>query len=297
MAFIPLSMIHMSKARHVSFNDSGDFLGWWFDTDLLEGKALRVFQRYYSNYRKDFGGYLKRAWTDRHLELDRELEAFVNKSNIKIMDLGCGTGSVSLYIAGKLQGKCQVVGVDINAERLFCARERQKVLERNIGFKLSCEFIESNVLFFDEKRKFDLIYLEETLHHMEPRVEVVRKISNLLTNGGTLIISEVNAYNPFMQLHLFKKRGLRTVKEKMGKNGQAVLYGVERILTASKVAKLFTAHNLKVRSLRYFRVASSKLGSFSDKRGINLLNMERGICKLPLLRTLFSVHYNIVFSH
>jgi ubiquinone/menaquinone biosynthesis C-methylase UbiE len=296
MAFIPLSMSQMKKARNATFNDSGDFLGWWFDTELLEGKALQVFQRYYSSYYKDFNGYLKKAWADRHLELDRELEGIENKSNTKIMDLGCGTGSIALYVAGKLRNKCEVVGVDINEERLFCARERQKVLEKNIGFKLSCEFMESNVLSLDENRKFDLIYLEETLHHLEPRLEVVRKISNLIRMGGTLIISEVNAQNIVMQLHLFRKRGFRTVQKRIGKNNQAILYGVERILTANRVAKLFTRHNLNVNSLRYFRLAPSKLGRFLDKCGIDFLNTEKIICKPPFLRNLFAVHYNIVLG-
>lgn len=287
----------MNKTQDISFDNSGNFLSWWFETRSLRGKALEVFERYYSNYRSDFNGYLKKAWTERHLELDRELEAIRNASNIKVMDLGCGTGSISLYIAGKLHGKCDVVGVDINEERLFCARERQKVLERSIGLKLGCEFIESDVLSLDNNPKFDLIYLEETLHHLEPRSKVIKKISGLLKSGGILIISEVNAYNPFMQLHLFKRRGLRTVTKKKGKNGQAIMYGVERILTASKVAKLFTAHNMKVMSLRYFRIASSKLGNFLDKRGIDFLNAERRICKTPFLGILFSVHYNMVLSH
>ncbi|MBW1999943.1 MAG: methyltransferase domain-containing protein [Deltaproteobacteria bacterium] len=141
----------MSKIKHVSFDDSGEFLGWWFDTDLLEGRALLVFQRYYSNYQKGFGGYSKRAWADRHLELDRELEAIQAKSNIRVMDLGCGTGSITLYIAGKLRENCEIVGLDVNAERLFCAREWQKVLERQTGFKLRCEFVESNVLSLDKE--------------------------------------------------------------------------------------------------------------------------------------------------
>jgi ubiquinone/menaquinone biosynthesis C-methylase UbiE len=286
----------VNKERDISFDNSGDFLNWWFDTRPLKGKALEVFERYYSNYRSDFNGYLKGAWTDRHLELDKEIDAMQNKSNIKIMDLGCGTGSVSLYIAGKLQGKCEVVGVDINGERLFCARERQKVLERSIGLKLGCEFIESDVLSLDNNPRFDLVYLEETLHHLEPRSKVIKKISGLLKSGGILIISEVNAYNPFMQVHLFKRRGLRTVKRKIGKNGQAIMYGVERILPASKVVRLFTAHNLKVRSLRYFRIASAKLGSFLEKRDIDVLDVERKICKTPFLNTLFSVHYNIVLG-
>jgi len=290
-------MMGVNETQDISFDNSGDFMNWWFETRLLRGKALEVFERYYSNYLRGFKGYLRKAWTERHLELDRELEAMENKSNIKIMDLGCGTGSVTLYIAGKLREKCKVFGVDINEARLFCAKERKKILEREIGFKLGCEYIESNVLSFDEKRKFDLIYLEETLHHMEPRFEVVRKISSLLRNGGTLIISEVNAYNPFMQLHLFKKRGLRTVTKKIGKNGQAVLYGVERIVGANRVARLFGEHGLRVKSLRYFRIASSEMGRFADKHGTDLLQIERRICKMPFLSTLFSVHYNIVFSN
>ena len=286
----------MKQEVDLLFRDSGDFLNWWFEKRLLTGKALEVFERYYSNYRLGFNGYLRKAWSDRHLELDRELEGIQGKSNMNILDLGCGTGSVSLYIAAKLQGKCNVVGVDVNEERIFCARERKKVLERETGLKLGCEFMESNVLSLDEKREFDLIYLEETLHHLEPRSEVIKKVSNLLKSGGVLIISEVNAYNPFMQLHLFKRRGLRTVTKKIGKNGHALMYGVERILTASKVARLFSKYDVRLKSLRYFRIATSKLGRFLEKCGIDFLNTERVICKMPVLRTVFSVHYNIVFS-
>ena len=287
----------VNKTRDISFDNSGEFLNWWFETRLLRGKALEVFDRYYSNYRRDFNGYLKKAWTERHLELDRELDAIENKSNIRIMDLGCGTGSVSLYIAWKLREKCEVFGVDINEDRLLCAKERKNLLERETGFRIKCQYEKSNVLSLDEKRKFDLIYLEETLHHLEPRFEAVRKISNLIRNRGTLIISEVNAYNPFVQLRLFKKRGLRTIKKRMGKNGQAVMYGVERIVRANRVARLFAEHGLKVKSLRYFRIASSEMGRFADKRGIDLLHIERGICKIPFLSIPFSVHYNIVLSH
>jgi ubiquinone/menaquinone biosynthesis C-methylase UbiE len=283
------------KKTNISFQNSGDFLNWWFERKVLDGKALQVFDRYYTNYRENFNGYLSQAWTNRHLELDRELRALESKSNIKIMDLGCGTGSVALYIAGKLGKKSEVLGVDINEDRLLCARERLKVLENEIGSKLNCTFKKENVLSLNRGEKFDLVYLEETLHHMEPRCEIVKKTADLIKDEGVLIISEANAYNPFMQLHLFTKRGFKTIKNRVDRNGQAFLYGVERIMTPGRVAGLFGKNGLRVKSVRYLRVASSKLGKLADKNDFNIMDIENAICKVPFVRNIFSIHYNIVF--
>ena len=283
------------KKTDISFQNSGDFLNWWFESKALEGKALQVFDRYYTNYRKTFDGYLSQAWTNRHLELDKEIKALKDKANVKIMDLGCGTGSVALYIAGKLGRKSEVLGIDINEDRLLCASERLKILENEIGSKLNCKFKKENVLSLNRGEKFDLVYLEETLHHMEPRYEIVKKIADLIKDNGVLIISEANAYNPFMQLHLFTKRGFKTIRNKIGRNGQTFLYGVERIMTPKRVTKLFGENGLHVKSLRYLRVASSKLGKLADKNDFNIMDIENAICKVPFFRNIFSIHYNIVF--
>lgn len=284
----------MSKIQHIPFDNSGDFLRWWFETRLLEGKALQVFERYYSNYRKDFNGYLREAWTDRHFELDREISRLKDRPNPKILDLGCGTGSVSLYIAGKLRNKCEVMGVDINDDRLLCARERQRILEEEIGRRLNCTYRNQNILSLDDKKKYDLVYLEETLHHMEPRLAVAKKISELIKDTGFLIVSEANAYNPLIQLNLFKKRGFRTIRREIGKNGKMFLYGDERIMTAKRVAELFESNGFRVKSLRYFRMASSKLGKQADRHGFNIIAIEHLICKVPIFRHIFSAHFNIV---
>ncbi|MCK4831007.1 class I SAM-dependent methyltransferase [bacterium] len=283
------------KKTDLSFQNSGDFLNWWFERKVLDGKALQVFDRYYTNYRENFNGYLSQAWTNRHLELDKEIKALKDKAKVKIMDLGCGTGSVALYIAGKLGRKSEVLGIDINEDRLLCARERLKVLENEIGSNLNCTFKKENVLSINRGEKFDLIYLEETLHHMEPRCEIVKKIADLIKDEGVLIICEANAYNPFMQLHLFTKRGFKTIKNRVDRNGQAFLYGVERIMTPKRVVKLFGENGLHVKSLRYLRVASSKLGKLADKNNFSIMDVEKAICKIPFVRSIFSIHYNIVF--
>lgn len=283
------------KKTNISFQNSGDFLNWWFERKVLDGKALQVFDRYYTNYRENFNGYLSQAWTNRHLELDKEIKALKDKASVKIMDLGCGTGSVALYIAGKLGRKSEVLGIDINEDRLLCASERLKILENEIGSKLNCTFRKENVLSLNREGKFDLVYLEETLHHMEPRCEIVKKIADLIKDEGVLIISEANAYNPFMQLHLFTKRGFKTIKNKIGQNGQTFLYGVERIMTPKRVTKLFGENGLHVKTLRYLKVASSKLGKLADKNNFSIMDVEKAICKIPFVRSIFSIHYNIVF--
>lgn len=271
-------------------------MNWWFERNRLDKEALTVFNRYYTNYRNNFDGYLKLAWSDRHLELENELEVLRNRPDGRVLDLGCGVGSVSLYMACKLQGRGEIHGVDINEERLSCAIQRKLALEKEVGVQMKCEFSRSNVLDLDEKDKFDLIYVEEALHHMEPRVEITRRISNMLKDGGILIVSEVNAYNPLMQLKLLKERGLKTIDKKVGKNGEEVVYGVERIIPSSVVAKLFGKNRLRVKSLRYFRMASSKLGRLANKNGIALMNLEKRLCKIALMSKIISIHYNIVFK-
>ena len=284
------------QQNHISFKDSGDFLYWWFEKPRLEGRADVTFSKYYTNYENNFHGYLRGIWSDRHLELDQELDALKKKGCVDILDLGCGTGSVSLYMGHKLQGTGKILGIDINKERLFCAKERKRAMERELGITIECEFSESNVLSLPLDRKFDFIYLEEAFHHMEPRYSIVRKICRLLKGGGILIISEVNAYNPFMLIRVFLKRGFRTVKEKVGEDGKFYLYGDEHVITARQVARLFGDYDLRVVSLRYFRIACTKLAKAVDRDGRYLIGLERRLCEIPFLSKGLSVHYNMVLQ-
>jgi len=286
----------MQKHTTVPIHDAGEFLNWWFKTNRLDGKALQVFNQYYSNYCNNFSRYLQTSWSNRHLELDKFIDSIKERSNCKLLDLGCGTGSVALYMACKLGKRGEVLGVDIKKERLMCAIERKKILENEIGQKINCEFVESNVISFPSNPKFDLIYLEETLHHLEPRVKIIDKISRLLADNGILIISETNAYNPLLQFHLFRKRGFRTIKKMVGDDGKEYFYGVERILTAKVVAKHFKKCGLKMKSHRCFRLFSSNFAQWMEKKGIDLLSAEKRLLNIFFLKQFFSVHYNIVFE-
>lgn len=283
----------MTKNIEPSFSNSGEFLDWWLKQQLLPGKAEDILLSYYSNYRREFDGYLKKAWTDRHFELDEYLKNLNGANSVSILDLGCGTGSVSLYLAWKLQGRAKVLGIDINRERLYCASERLKLLKAEIQTDLICEFRTGSLFDIPPEETFDLIYMEETFHHLEPRRNAVKKIVNLLKDEGLLIISEINALNPFMQALLIKRRGFNTVIKKIDEHGHSLLYGNERIIPAYMLARLFSAYGLHHISTRYFRVFNSSFARIID-RYLDLMHLEKKILSLNILKNIFAIHYNLI---
>jgi SAM-dependent methyltransferase len=283
-------------AEGVSFETAGEFLAWWLGSERLSGKASKVLNTYYSNYKRYPCEYLRESWSDRHRELDREIIGLKHKVNPKILDLGCGTGTVALYVAYKVKGKAEVLGVDIKDDRLFCANERKIVLKKEMGVDINCEFRNESLLEMDKKDNFDLVYLEEALHHMEPRCGVMQKIPSLIKRGGCLIISEANGSNPIVQLLAFRKRGFQSVRRRKGSNGKEILYGVERVMTANQIIKWFKTHQLRLQSLRYFGLFGSRLGALAETKRIRLFKVERYFQCIPFLSHIFSAHYNIVFT-
>ena len=289
-------IVEKRKTDRDTFGDLGGFFAWWLSAGVLKGESLRVFEEYYSNYIEEFKGYLRQTWVDRHAELEETLRILGGNSKVRILDLGCGTGTVSLYCAAKLGDRGEVLGVDIKEKRLACARERLAILEKTLGKSLSCRYELADVGDLASHRQFDLVYLEEALHHMEPRLAVCQKIASLLGRGGVLIISEVNASNPLIQLWFLKKRGFRTMKENRAPKGGKIPYGNERILTAGRVIRLFRIQGLRLESARFFRIADVTMGKVADIRGINLMKFEKAFCKVPFLPSLLTIQYNVVLS-
>lgn len=286
----------MNSRELIPIHSAGDFLAWWFNSKLLIGKPLQVFRRYYSNYYNRFSGYLKDAWSDRHLELEQILSTCAKNRTMKCLDIGCGTGTVALYMAYRLMGRGKVKGVDIKDGRLKCARERKRLMTENLGKKVDCDFIKSDVLSIPSDEKYDLIFLEETLHHLEPRMRQISKIKELLADDGFLIISEVNPYNFAMQISLLKKRGLKTIEKRIEKDGSEYVYGIERIIPARVVKNFFEDGRVRMVSFRYLRVFGSKLGHLLESNAIDLMKIEKALLQCRLLSRIVSVHYNIVFK-
>lgn len=107
--------------------------------------------------------------------------------------------------------------------------------------------------------QFDLIYMKDTLHHLEQRKEVVARLSVLLAPSGTIVIVEPNAWNPLIQLQMLRIQGFRTVVEKTDPaTGERFVFGNERLVTGVKMRSFFKREGIHGKS-KTIRFLSTKL--------------------------------------
>lgn len=125
------------------------------------------------------------------------INKFINSPK-KILDVGCGVGSLSLYLASKGN---RVYGIDISNNAIKAGRESAKKLgiENNVDFE---------IMSFPNKipdEKFDFILLIEVIEHLKNDDLALSKIYSLLKNGGTAIISTPSKNAPMYKLGLANK--------------------------------------------------------------------------------------------
>jgi 2-polyprenyl-3-methyl-5-hydroxy-6-metoxy-1,4-benzoquinol methylase len=250
------------------------FLAHWLSIRMLPDSEQQTFEHYYRSYKRHFGPYV-RHWYARQTE---ELTQFIRDlGRPRLLEVGCGCGTESLWAA--LQG-AEVTGIDIYDDLLAVARARLDVMERAIDQKLSCTFVRRSVNDLDETESFDLIWMEQVFHHLEPRAKVVATLSRLVAPGGHIILSEANGWNPLLQAAAFKLRGTNTIIHYQGH-----LWGNERITVPVALVRQFQPYGLRPVTLQYFRMLPNT--PIVDQ----LLFIDR---KLPqFLRPLFT-HYNLV---
>ena len=173
-----------------------------------------------------------------------------------------------------------VTGIDIEDHLLAVAKARQKLLEDYIKKPLPCKFIKKSLLDVDSKEKFDIIWIEQAFHHLEPRKKMLDKISELVNKDGYIVISEANAWNPLNQLRVLKLRGFNTIIEHAGHT-----WGHERILPPITLKKELNKRGIKAVSVRYFRV----LPNIDIANKIGFIDKMIPKCFFPLF-----THYNYV---
>lgn len=94
------------------------------------------------------------------------------KNNIKILDLGCGTGETSCLLA-KSYPNADVYGYDLSLESLKYANKLKNLLNiKNV------KFLNKNI--FKKKNYFDFIHLSGVLHHIKNEHIFFRRVQNLL---------------------------------------------------------------------------------------------------------------------
>jgi ubiquinone/menaquinone biosynthesis C-methylase UbiE len=150
---------------------------------IIQKKITKEWFRGWSNeYDKTLG---KMARHHKLLELAVKLSGV--KDDDKVLDVGCGTGLLSLKFIKKTN--CSVVGIDNSEEMLSIFRK--KIAKFSLNRRIICRFGDASSLKF-ENNAFDVIASTVTLHHLKNKYPAIKKIYNILKPGGRFILGDID---------------------------------------------------------------------------------------------------------
>lgn len=138
-------------------------------------------------------------------DFDLEKEQFLQKAHLKlklllgnirgkkILDVGCGRGSLSFYLAQK---GADVIGIDLSSNFIEFCREEAKTL----GF--SIEFREMNAQIPEfEDNTFDIIVGSRVIHHLPDIKLFFKECKRILKKRGFITFVEPLKKNPIVELN------------------------------------------------------------------------------------------------
>ncbi len=106
-----------------------------------------------------------------------------------VLDVGCGTGRLTLEIARLLPSGGRVIGMDAGGKMVTLAKNKRQIPEKQINFlRVSAE----NIAFTDET--FDCVYNVFLLHHlpMELKLVAINEMYRVLKKEGVLVMVDVD---------------------------------------------------------------------------------------------------------
>lgn len=129
-------------------------------------------------------------WKDTTTHLDEAEEAALEltcahaqiEDGMQILELGCGWGSLTLYIASKFP-QCHITGVsNSSSQKIYidnCCKQRGLT---------NVEIITADMNVFSIEKKFDRVVSVEMFEHMRNYELLLKKISGCLLNDGKLFV-------------------------------------------------------------------------------------------------------------
>jgi len=129
-----------------------------------------------------------KIFDNRSLSIDyRTLEPILKKG-ISVLDVGCGTGSISKDIANIVGDSGKVIGIDNTEKFIESGKETYKNIE-------NLNLLHSDLFDFQTNEKFDLITSARTLQWLNNPKEALLKMKSLLKPNGRISILDYNHNN------------------------------------------------------------------------------------------------------
>jgi ubiquinone/menaquinone biosynthesis C-methylase UbiE len=122
-----------------------------------------------------------------HKLLDLVVKSSSVKKDDRVLDIGCGTGLLSLKFLKKAD--CFIQGIDSSPEMLSIFKNKIKKLR--LSEKINCKLGNAADLNFNSAT-FDIIASTVTLHHVKDKYPMLKKIYRALKPGGKFILGDID---------------------------------------------------------------------------------------------------------
>jgi len=145
--------------------------------------------------------YLKKYETLYYTRKFREIKKLFNGIDLpgkKVLDIGCCAGYISVWLAGN---NANVVGIDISKNAVEAAKKHAKI--RKVSGR--CEFYNKDIIKEDLKNvingRFDIVIAKDVIEHIKDDGLFLKKIHDLLKDGGILVLTTQNnhSFNYFLE--------------------------------------------------------------------------------------------------
>ncbi|MBU1052627.1 MAG: methyltransferase domain-containing protein [Proteobacteria bacterium] len=143
-------------------------------------------QKWFKEWSNDYDqtlGKLKRH----HEMLDLAVEMSNVKDGERILDVGCGTGLLSLKFLEA--AKCTINGIDLSEDMLNIWKEKIDTL--NLSSRVKTKLGDAATLEFEDST-FEIIASTVTLHHVKDKQQALNKIYKLLKPNGRFVIGDLD---------------------------------------------------------------------------------------------------------
>ena len=136
------------------------------------------------------------------------------KPGMRVLEVGCGTGNMTKWIAKQVGDHGHVTAVEITSEQI-------QITKDNCSESNNITFVESSLFDLKTSQKFDLIYSRFLIMHLQNPFEGLQHLTQLLKPNGILVSEEATnsitacypespifKKNRELVLALFKKKNL-----------------------------------------------------------------------------------------
>ncbi len=114
----------------------------------------------------------------------KSVSPYIKKGD-RILDLCCGTGTLTILLTKLLHKNCKIIGVDLSSGQIAKAQKKNRY--SNLKFAI----MDANDLLFPNDY-FNQVVISAALHEMnkKQRLNVLSEIHRVLKKGGILLILE-----------------------------------------------------------------------------------------------------------